>query len=115
MDFPPSLAATMLRVQQLEDQKQQNPRVTEQLIQLYEQMLGQCRPDEYPDAYSFIQNGLGEAYSELPTGDRGVNLARAIACYEGALRVWTPETEPHKYAETQRKLGFAYWSLPIRD
>ena len=35
------------------------------------------------------QNNLGTAYSDLPTGDRGANLGRAIACYEAALRVYT--------------------------
>jgi hypothetical protein len=32
------------------------------------------------------QNNLGTAYSDLPSGDRGDNLRRAIACYEAAVR-----------------------------
>jgi hypothetical protein len=32
------------------------------------------------------QNNLGNIYRNLPTGDRGENLNRAIACYEAALR-----------------------------
>ncbi len=32
------------------------------------------------------QNNLGTAYQDLPTGDRGANLQKAIACYEAALR-----------------------------
>ena len=32
------------------------------------------------------QNNLGVAYRDLPTGDRGDNLRRAIACYEAAAR-----------------------------
>jgi predicted ATPase len=31
-------------------------------------------------------NNLGNAYCNLPTGDRGENLTRAIACYKAALR-----------------------------
>ena len=31
------------------------------------------------------QNNLGMAYSQLPTGDRGENLRRAVACYDLAL------------------------------
>jgi hypothetical protein len=32
------------------------------------------------------QNNLGIAYQNLPTGDRGVNLQKAIACYEATIR-----------------------------
>ena len=32
------------------------------------------------------QNNLGTAYGDLPTGNRGENLERAIACYEAAAR-----------------------------
>ena len=32
------------------------------------------------------QNNLGNAYGDLPTGDRGANLQRARACYEAAIR-----------------------------
>ena len=33
------------------------------------------------------QNNLGNAYGDLPTGDRERTSRRAIACYEAALRV----------------------------
>jgi predicted ATPase/class 3 adenylate cyclase len=32
------------------------------------------------------QNNLGNAYADLPTGDRGENLKKAIACFEAAIR-----------------------------
>ncbi|HOT92163.1 MAG TPA: tetratricopeptide repeat protein, partial [Anaerolineae bacterium] len=50
-----------------------------------------------------------------PTGDRGANLARAIACYEEALRYYTPEAAPLAYAMTQNNLGLAYADLPTGD
>ncbi len=34
------------------------------------------------------QNNLGNAYRNLPAGDRQANLKRAIACYEAALEVF---------------------------
>ncbi len=34
-----------------------------------------------------MQNNLGNAYSELPGGDREANLREAIACYQAALRI----------------------------
>jgi hypothetical protein len=33
------------------------------------------------------QNNLGNAYADLPTGDRNANLQSAKACLESALRV----------------------------
>ena len=53
------------------------------------------------------QNNLGIAYCDLPTGDRGENLRRAIACYEAALRVWTEADFPSDWATTQFNLGLA--------
>ena len=58
---------------------------------------------------------LGNAYSDLPTGDRAANLEQAIACYRQALRFYTPEAAPLQYAMTQNNLGTAYSSLPTGD
>src|SRR3989442_10592312 len=58
---------------------------------------------------------LGNAYSDLPTGDRASNLAQAIGCYQQALRFLTPEAAPLEYASTQNNLGLAYWNLPTGD
>ncbi len=54
------------------------------------------------------QNNLGIAYSDLPTGDRGENLRRAIAYYESALRVRTESGFPSDWAGTQFNLGLAF-------
>ena len=61
------------------------------------------------------QNNLGNAYAELPTGDRAANLARAIDCYTEALRFRTAEAAPLDYATTQNNLGTAYAELPTGD
>ncbi len=61
------------------------------------------------------ENNLGNAYRNLPTGDRGANLLRAIACYEAALRVWTEQLFPQQWAMTQNNLGNAYADLPSGD
>jgi len=58
---------------------------------------------------------LGNAYSDLPTGDREANLQQAIECYREALRVYTPEAAPFQYATTQNNLGTAYLRLPTGD
>jgi tetratricopeptide (TPR) repeat protein len=61
------------------------------------------------------QHNLGNAYSDLPTGDRSENLRRAIACYENALRVYTETEFPYDWAMTQHNLGNAYSKLPTGD
>jgi len=63
-------------------------------------------------AYGTTQNNLGNAYLNLPTGDRGENLRNAVRCYENALRVRTENDFPQKYATTQNNLGNTYSDLP---
>ena len=61
------------------------------------------------------QSILGSAYSGLPTGDRGANLQKAIACYDAALRVYTERDFPRQWATIQNSLGTAYADLPTGD
>ena len=61
------------------------------------------------------QNNLGIAYSDLPTGDRGENLRKAINGYDAALRVYTEADFPADWAMTQNNLGNAYRNLPTGD
>ncbi|MDI9601533.1 MAG: tetratricopeptide repeat protein [Acidobacteriota bacterium] len=68
-----------------------------------------------PQQGAGIQNNLGNAYGDLPTGDRCENLRRAIECYEAALTVYTEEAAPHQWARTQNNLGNAYQKLPTGD
>ena len=69
------------------------------------------------DGYNWgvIQNSIGIAYGDLPTGDRSDNLWRAINCYEKALWVYTEEEHPPEWATTQNNLGNAYRHLPTGD
>jgi predicted ATPase len=60
-------------------------------------------------------NNLGNAYRNLPSGDRGDNLKRAIACYETALRVRTERDFPQNWATTQNNLATTYSDLPSGD
>jgi len=62
-----------------------------------------------------MQNNLGIAYRNLPTGERAANLARAIECYQQVLRFYTPEAAPLGYAMTQNNLGLTYADLPTGD
>ena len=43
-----------------------------------------ARVEQESPSWASTQNNLGRAYAILPTGDRGKNLARAIAAFEAA-------------------------------
>ena len=71
--------------------------------------------EEQNEKRAVIQNNLGVAYSDLPTGDRAANLQKAIAAYEAALQVRTEKDFPVDWTTTQINLGSAYWGLPTGD
>jgi len=56
---------------------------------LAEEQLRRLDPESDSALWAATQNSVGNAYVNLPTGDRGENVAKAIACYEAALRVYT--------------------------
>jgi len=68
-----------------------------------------------PLDWAMTQNNLGVAWGELPTGDRGENQRKAIACYEAALTVYTREVRPVDWALAQNNLGVAWGDLPTGD
>jgi predicted LPLAT superfamily acyltransferase len=65
--------------------------------------------------WAMTQHNLGNAYANLPSGDRAANLSIAIGAYESALEVYTREAHPVDWATTQNNLGNAYASLPSGD
>jgi tetratricopeptide (TPR) repeat protein len=68
-----------------------------------------------PEVVAGRDNNLGNAYIDLPTGDRGENLERAIASYGAALRVYTERDFPQRWAGIQNNLGVGYRDLPTGD
>jgi tetratricopeptide (TPR) repeat protein len=80
-----------------------------------ETALDACERADDIESCAGLQNNLGEAYRNLPTGDRATNLEKAIQCYQEALRFYTPEAAPLDYAMTQNNLGNAYRNLPTGD
>ncbi len=58
-----------------------------------------------------VKVSLGNAFKDLPIGDRRENLRRAVAAYEQALRFRTTEAAPLDHAMTQNNLGNAYTDL----
>src|SRR5690348_12099264 len=109
------LEADLHEIQILEAEPQQNLRTIISLIDACQRALNQIQPEKNPLLYARIQHKQGNAYCDLPTGNRAAHLEQAIACYQEALRFWTPETAPVDYATIQNNLGIAYSDLPTRD
>jgi CHAT domain-containing protein len=62
-------------------------------------------PETAPLEWASTQNNLGNAYKNLPTGDRAENLQQAIGCYHDALSVRTPQLFPLDCLQTARNWG----------
>ncbi len=70
---------------------------------------------ESPSFAAGMDAVLGVIYADLPAGDRGDNLRRAIERFEAALRVYTEHDHPRQWAMTQTNLGAAYADLSAGD
>ena len=86
-----------------------------QRLALAQQALRAAEVLKVPVLVAGMQNNLGNAYGKLPTGDRGENLKRAIACYDQALRVYSDRDFPNEWAMTQNNIGNAYGDLATGD
>ena len=66
---------------------------------------------EFPQSWAMLQNILGNAWGNMPTGDRAANIRKAIACCEAALRVFTEQESPQDWAYAQNNIGQAWSDL----
>lgn len=60
-----------------------------------------------PLEHAALRYQLGLAYAELPTGERELNLSRAVASYERAAELFSPEHHPAEHARVQSARGAA--------
>lgn len=58
-----------------------------------------------------IRYNLGLAWAELPTGERPINLSRAVASLEKSVRAFDPRVRPGEHARAQNALGTALREL----
>lgn len=58
-----------------------------------------------------IRYNLGLAWAEIPSGDRAINLSRAVASLQKAAELFDPHDKPVEYARTQNALGSALREL----
>jgi tetratricopeptide (TPR) repeat protein len=87
----------------------------EKAIKLYQSFFAVLTERDFPVDWAMTQNNLGNAFADLPTGERGENLKQAIACYEKALRIYTERDYPANWAMSQNNLGTVYADLPYGD
>jgi tetratricopeptide (TPR) repeat protein len=113
--IPPEFASDVREMQDVLGRLQREPHLASQYVAILERMRARPEIGRSPEFKAGVLNDLGTAYAELPTGDRGANLGRAIECYQQALTVYTPEAAPLDYAMTQNNLGNAYLNLPTGD
>ncbi len=64
-----------------------------------------------PLEYAMLRYSVGLAYAELPTGDRALNLSRAVASYRQAATLFGPHRYPVEHARVQTALGAALREL----
>lgn len=112
MNMPPDFEIHMRTIQQLEKERQRDPRAGIPLVQLYEWVLGLSEPDENPIFYAAMCGALSDVYCTLPTGNQAANLAEAIRRGQQALGILIPQNDPLLHATIESSLGNAYRSLP---
>lgn len=64
-----------------------------------------------PLEHASLRYSLGLAYAELPTGERELNLSRAVASYDQAAALFSPQRHPAEYARVQTARGAALREL----
>lgn len=72
-----------------------------------ERRLKQTPRASRPLEHASLRYSIGLAYAELPTGERAMNLSRAIASYRQAAGLFSPERFPIEHARVQNALGAA--------
>ena len=85
-----------------------NCQLYDNAVQLASDMSDRAQHEAQPVWQAAFENNLGNAYRNLPTGERGENLQRAMACCEAALQVRTQDAFPVEWAETTYNLGLLY-------
>lgn len=76
-------------------------------IDQFKDALNHFEPNNFPDYWAAIQNNLGCAYFQLPTGTRKANLEMAITCFKNALNVYSTSFFPEKYQISSENLDKA--------
>jgi tetratricopeptide (TPR) repeat protein len=112
---PPEFEDNLRHLAALDNAANSNPIVHHDRIELMEKILRRLDGRMYPSFRSAILINLGQAYAQLPKGDRAFNLAKAAAHFTEAAQFFTPKTAPPEYSESQNALGLSYMELTDGD
>lgn len=82
-----------------------------QMLEELKRRLERTPRHRQPLQHAALRYSLGMAWAELPTGDRQMNLSRAIAAYEDAAELFTAERFPVEHARVQNARGAALREL----
>lgn len=85
-----------------------DPRLTSRRIEVYKSALEIAVNTDDQWRAAILNNNLGNAYSDLTTGDTQENIQTAINYFEQALAIFTPEAAPYAWASIQNNLGTVY-------
>jgi tetratricopeptide (TPR) repeat protein len=83
----------------------------EHLISDLRQRLERTPRASRPLEHAALRYQLGLAYAELPTGERELNLSRAVHSYERAAELFPPDDHPVEHARVQNARGAALREL----
>ena len=86
-----------------------------QSISAFQSALRVCDETNNPLMWAFIEDNLGVAYYDLPTGDTVENFNNAIDAFNKALRVYTKDDNTAQWGLTLTDLSCAYADLPTGD
>jgi len=92
-----------------------DPRLASRRIDVYRSALKIALNSGDRWRAAILNNNLGNAYSELTTGDPQENIQAAIDCYEQALAIFTPEAVPYAWGSIQNNLATVYKMKPGSD
>lgn len=92
-----------------------DPRLTPRRIEVYKSALAIVANSGDERRAAILNNNLGNAYSELATGDPEENAVAAINCFEQALQVFTPDFSAYAWASIQNNLAAVYKTRPGAD
>ena len=87
------------------------PPTPEQTLAELEARLKATPRASRPLEHASLRHSIGLAYAELPSGDRRMNLSRAIASYRHAAKLFGAQRFPVEHARVQSALGAALREL----
>jgi tetratricopeptide (TPR) repeat protein len=115
IETPIGLDAELEYLHLLNNLVKQDPSLEPQRAEMIESTLNALPANEYLAYRGILLGELGNAYYNMNSGNKTLNLERSIACYNEALIIFTPQTSPYYYAAFQHCLGMAYDGLLADD